>query len=320
VTNIAVIGVGALGKRHLQSLTEFGENANLYAVENNESALAALKKEFNEDMNCNVSFVNAVELLPKKIDLVVIATSSNVRRMLFEKLTEHAEVGNVIFEKVLFQRAEDYVAVQNILEKKKIKAWVNCARREWDFYHELKKIMDECNSFTFSAIGGQWGMACNGIHMLDLVEFLAGESGTALDISNLLPYISESKRKGFFEVFGSITGSCRKCHLLQLTCLDETNVPFMIEIVGDKARAIINEGKKELYIAEEKNNWAWEKRCFEAPFQSQLTYKVAKSILESGDCRLANYQEAMELHLKFIGKLIPFFEKQGMEEGLCPIT
>lgn len=318
--NIAVIGVGALGKRHLQSLTEFGSEVNLCAVENNESALSALKKEFNEEMNCNVSFVPTVELLPTQIDLVVIATSSNVRRMLFEKLTEHAEVSNVIFEKVLFQREEDYLAVQKILEEKKIKAWVNCARREWDFYHEIKRILDESSMFTFSAIGGQWGMACNGIHMLDLVEFLVGESKTELDISKVLPYVSESKRKGFFEVFGSITGSCGKCHLLQLTCMDETTVPFMIEIVADKARLIINEVKKELYLAEEKNGWTWERRCFEAPFQSQLTYKVAKSIIESGDCRLADYQEAMELHLKFVGELIPFFKQQGMEEGLCPIT
>lgn len=318
--SIAVIGVGALGKRHLQSLTELDRDVKLYGVESNPETIRLLEEEFNQQNKVSVTFVQEIESLPTELDFVVIATSSNVRRMLFEKLTDHATVRNILFEKVLFQKVEDYSFVAKRLKERNIKAWVNCARREFDSYHELKAIVGMCKYFTFSAIGGQWGMGCNGIHMLDLIEFLAGEQETNIDISKVFPKIADSKRKGFYEFFGTITGDCGCCNVFQLTCLEDTAMPFMIEVAGDKVRAIINEGKQEIYIAKENNGWVWEKKAFPIKYQSQLTKLVAEAVLENGDCRLATYDDSEKLHLKFIEPLIGFFEEQGMEEGLCPIT
>ncbi|EOS75944.1 hypothetical protein C819_02019 [Lachnospiraceae bacterium 10-1] len=319
VENIAVVGVGALGKRHLQSLVELERDVKLFAVEKNPETLKALAEEFNVQNGCSITCVQEIEELPNVLDLVVIATSSDVRRMLFEKLTNHAEIKNIIFEKVLFQRIEDYYFVEQKLQEKKIKAWVNCARREWDSYHWLKGKILNCSSFAFTAIGGQWGMGCNSIHILDLIEFLS-DGKCHLDLVRLLPNIVESKRKDFYEFFGSITGDCGKCYAYQVACMDNTNLPFIIEITGDTLRAIINEAKQEIYISEKENDWAWEKMTFNVSYQSQLTKKVAQTILEIGDCRLAKYEDSMKLHLELITPLIQYFENQGMEEGLCPIT
>ena len=162
-------------------------------------------------------------------------------------------------------------------------------------------------------------MGCNAIHMLDLIEFLS-DGKCHIDLSGLLPGVVESKRAGFYEFFGSITGDCGKCYAYQVTCMDHTNLPFMIEITGDALRAIINESKQEIYISEKENDWVWEKKPFGVVYQSQLTKKVVDSILETGGCRLAGYEDSMKLHLELITPLIQYFEKQGMEEGLCPIT
>ncbi len=76
--NIALIGVGALGRRHLQSLYELKNQYNIYAVEANATALPALKEEFPD-----VAFFPDVSGIPKELSAVVIATSSNVRRVGF---------------------------------------------------------------------------------------------------------------------------------------------------------------------------------------------------------------------------------------------
>ena len=180
--NIAIIGVGALGKRHLQSMITLQDQCNIYAVEINEELIRALNTEFP-----NVKFITTVEELPNELDVVVIATTSNIRRILFDQLINSSNVKNIIFEKILFQKEEDYYHVQDKLNELGIHAWVNCARREWDSYKLLKNELKSCNGLYISAIGGQWGMGCNAIHILICLrdhKLIAHNSGRLfLDIS-----------------------------------------------------------------------------------------------------------------------------------------
>ena len=148
--NIAIIGVGALGKRHLQSMVELQNQYQIYAVEINKEIIKILSTEFP-----NVNFVKTVEELPNELEAVVIATNSNIRRLLFEQLINHATVKNIIFEKVLFQKEEDYYFVQNKLNELNTSAWVNCARREWNSYKSLKNELNEFNELYISAIKRQ---------------------------------------------------------------------------------------------------------------------------------------------------------------------
>ena len=60
--NVAIIGVGALGKRHLQSMIELSEEYKIYAVEVLPEVLDDLRKEFNERIN----FCSAISELPKE--------------------------------------------------------------------------------------------------------------------------------------------------------------------------------------------------------------------------------------------------------------
>lgn len=313
--NIAIIGVGALGKRHLQSMVELQNQCQIHAVEINEEIINVLKTEFP-----NVNFITTVEKLPKELEVVVIATNSNIRRILFEQLINHSTVKNIIFEKVLFQKEDDYYFVQNKLDELKINAWVNCARREWDSYKLLKEELNACNELHISAIGGQWGIGCNAIHILDIIEYLSGNEIETLDISRLDNNVVESKRKGFYEFFGTIFGVCGKCKNYSLTCIDNSALPFRIEIATEKSRYMIDEGNNYLLVSDAESNWQWKQREFKQVYQSQMTGRVIKSIIDNGTCNLSNYESSMKLHLKYIIPLIDFFKSNGMEGNLCPIT
>lgn len=313
--NIAIIGVGALGKRHLQSMVELQNQCNIYAVEINREIIKVLSTEFPD-----VNFITSVEELPNELEVVVIATNSNIRRLLFEQLINHSIVKNIIFEKVLFQREDDYYFVQDKLNELNINAWVNCARREWDSYKLLKEDLNEYIELHISAIGGQWGIGCNAIHILDLIEYLSGSEIGTLDIGGLENKVIESKRKGFYEFFGTIRGTSGRCKNFTLTCIDDSSLPFCIEIITESSRYMIDEGNNYLLISDAESNWQWRQREFKQVYQSQMTGRVIKSIIDDGTCNLSNYKSSMKLHLKYIMPLIDFFKSNGMEEDICPIT
>lgn len=314
--NIAIIGIGALGKRHLESVLKSELPCQFYIVDSNretvESAIASSEKEIFAGQD--------VSILPEEIEVAVIATSSAVRREVFEQMISHSRVKNIIFEKVLFQRTEDYFAVEKELHEKGIKAWVNCPRREYDSYIDLKRIVDKSSHFTFQLSGGDWGLGCNGIHILDLVHFLSDGGKCSITELNLLPIVEESKRKGYKEIFGTIAGNCGKCQAFSIACFKDSTLPSVIEIAGDKFRAVIMEDERKLLLWQAENEWKQEEKEFPILYQSQLTQKVVESIIQKGTCNLSEYEETMKLHLTYIEPLITFFEEQGLEKGLCPIT
>lgn len=313
--NIAIIGVGALGHRHLQSMVDLQDDYNIYAVEINEEIIKVLNSEFPK-----VNFITTVEDLPKELEAVVIATNSNVRRLLFEQLINHSNVKNIIFEKVLFQKEEDYYFVRDKLNELEIHAWVNCARREWDSYKLLEEELKAYDEMHISAIGGNWGIGCNAIHILDIIEYLSGNEIEILDISKLENKVVESKRKGYYEFFGTISGTAGRCKNYSVTCIEDSDLPFRIEITTEKSRYMIDEANNYLLISNAQSNWQWEKREFKQVYQSQMTGRVIKSILDDGKCNLSDYASSMKLHLKYILPLIDFFKNNGVEENICPIT
>lgn len=314
--NIAVIGVGAIGKRHLESLLNLDDSYRIYIVDRDQE-MVCRARELNRE---RITGGTTAEILPSHIHVAIIATSSAVRREVFEQLLAHSSVDNILFEKVLFQRETDYAAVKRQLEEQKIRAWVNCSRREYDSYRSLKKMLEHTEFFTFSIEGGCWGLGCNGIHMLDLISYLSDCKSVKINNLNLLPLTEESKRKGYQEFYGSIVGECGKCRGYVISCHRNSGMPMVIDISGNDFRCSILEQRQTMYIMRKENNWAIEETQFVVPFQSQLTQKVIERIISTGDCSLTKYEESMELHLAFIKPLMSFFESRGFEPGVCPIT
>lgn len=313
--NIAIIGVGALGRRHLQSLYDLKDEYDIFAVDVNVDALESLGLDFPKAFFCK-----CIEELPKEIEAVVIATNSDVRRDVFELLVERCTVNNIIFEKVLFQKEDDYYFVQKKLRDQNIRSWVNCSRREWDVYKAFKTELAPCREIYFSAIGGEWGLGCNAIHFLDLIEYLTDEKVDEINISRLENGICESKRKGFYEFYGTLTGKAGKCKSFNVTCIKDSMVPFGIEIITDRGKYNIDEGNNLIGFNTADTDWKTVEKEFKQVYQSQMTGRVVRSIIENETCNLPDFNTSMELHLKYLSKIRKFFNMNGMEGDVCPIT
>src|SRR5688500_4752859 len=110
---IALIGAGQLGSRHLQALALLGRPARVTVVDPVESSLAAAKERFEQVAKGDVEavFTRSFANLPKHVDGAVVATGADRRRKAIEDLLQQSTVGVALLEKVLFQRVEDYAAV-----------------------------------------------------------------------------------------------------------------------------------------------------------------------------------------------------------------
>ncbi len=321
--NIALIGAGQLGSRHLQALAQVKQPISIQVIDSSSDSLKVAEARFNEvssNFKGKISFHNDISSLEKNIDVAIVATNSKVRRIVVEKLVANSKVNCLILEKVLFVKPEDYVAIENLITENNIKTWVNCPRRMMTFYQNLQQELS--GTIHFSVTGNAWGLGCNGIHLLDLFAFLTKSSNIVLSNELIDKTVIESKRSGYIEFTGTITGHTDK-HSFHITSFPNDSSPLQISINTPSARFSIQEGGTgKLWTSKLANAWKWEESSFSMPFQSQLTNIVVDELLENGNCSLTTFKESSILHLLFLNNLISFLRKVNNTNSIdeCLIT
>lgn len=324
---IAIIGVGQLGSRHLQALTTTKLNIDIELVEPYEPMQETALERYNQmpkNENINsVNFFNSISQLSDTLDLVIVATTANVRRVVVDELIDNKKVKNILLEKVLFQDYEDYDHFSNRFTTLGINVWVNHPRRLFSFYEQFLPKLKTSSQISYHVQGGEWGMACNALHFMDHLQMIQSDPAPQIHIntSNLTPSVVESKRKGCYEVYGTLSGTIGNGSY-SLTCTEGDVIPTTISIMADTIRIIVDEYKGIAMIATKENDWLWER--YEGKivhYQSELTGLVADDILLDGACALPTYQDASSLHKPFIEKIQTKIETTlDIEFGLCPIS
>lgn len=322
---IALIGAGQLGSRHLQGLKKISTAVSIDVVDPNTESLSIAKERYEQVENNpfikEIRFLSSIEELNDNIDLCIIATSSNIRAFITQELVSKKNVKAIIFEKILFQKVADYEAILNLIREKKIKAWVNCPRRIFPDYIEIKKLITPNEKLTFFLTGGNWGLTCNGIHFIDLLAFLNNNNDFTFDSSDIDDNFQMSKRLGFVEFTGTIKGKQSNGSEIIINALNGSNAPHIITITGENAIIIIDETNGELRIALSKNDWKWENKKLNIMFQSQLTGFTAEEILTKGNCGLTTFDESVKIHVSYISSILEFYNKsQKALTDTCPIT
>ena len=314
---MCIIGIGNIGRRHLEAALECSGLRDIYCVDPVQDIPTEII-DAGRRSGKNIELEREISHLPGRIDVAIVATSSAVRKKAVEELLEHCEINHLILEKVLFQKAEDYSDIQQLLNEHGVRAWVNCIRRAHEPWKEIKERLNEYDGFSINVYGGNWNFACNLVHMLDLVDYLDGTDSLKIEESDILPIVIDSKRTGYKEIFGSIRGKCDRCSRFVISCFQQP-LPYVIEIhtddfviyvqeMDEKITTVTNHGKNET------------ETVFPNVLVSQTTSTVINQLLDSGVCSLATYEKSMNLHIQMIDCFMPFFETKGYEKGVCPIT
>lgn len=325
---IAVIGVGQLGSRYLQGLSQIKYGANIYLVEPNVAAQKIAKERYEEmpdnDKAQSIVFFDSIKDLPNKIDVVIISTNSDIRFKLARDLIDQKNINSIVFEKVLFQKDQDYEDMKSLLIKNNIKAWVNHPRRLFSFYHKFLADFRASSRMNYQVIGGSWGLCCNSLHYLDHIMQLHPVSSlpeVSIDTVGLDNNLLESKRENFLEVCGSLSGKVGMCDFT-LSCNDSLTSAPIINILSDTIKMTVDEVSGWARVATKATDWKWvEYNEKIIHYQSELTAETIHDIIDTGSSFLPTYEEAMHLHQPFIRALqVKLNTLVDDELSLCPIS
>jgi len=322
-TNL-IIGAGQLGSRHLQGLLKAEYDQTIYVLDPSPDSLDLSHIRAGEISNKHqVRYVLDWNELPHVFDLVIIATGAHVRRNITVQLLENYKVSYIVFEKVLFQDIESYNIVEGLLDKTGTKAWVNHPRRMWKHFQEIKEtIASNSESVAICIHGGNWGLACNALHYIDLCVFLSGSSLKELDMEWVENEILESKRLNCIELVGTIKGQLQNRGTFTITSFPGEIGDVTVSISTETMRWIIQEGRAEKIITiSKKNNFEPESTIYKTLFQSSLSNRIFEELVRTGDCELTKYAESMDTHVKFIDVTLDKYNKiAGINSKICPIT
>lgn len=321
---IGLVGVGNLGGRHLQALSYLREESCIFIVDPSKDSLERAKTWFMEKApgpHLHLLECTSIQELPSELDMAIVATSSSMRAKIVAELLSCKTVRYLILEKVLFQRVADYYEVQKLIAAHGCKTWVNCPRRTVAAYHDLASLLRAEESVSISIRGSGWGLGCNGIHFLDLIALLTGDTTFELDASDVSKELLPSKRSGYLEFIGRIKGRSRRCAFLSIECLPEGQEPVLIDIQSPHYSCQIREFADSIRLATGADRWQERQLPIKAKFQSELTGLIVEEIFETGNCALTSYDESMQLHLAFLQALLARMN-EGEKEiiDLCPIT
>ena len=325
IPHIAIIGAGQLGSRHLQGLAKLEHEIDVIVIDPAPRALQTARIRYHEIPENrfiqSVSFMESMDQLKNSIEFAIIATNADVRRDIIETLVTTKNVNYLILEKVAFQSVKDFQVVISFLEEKKIKAWVNCSRRMFSFFQELKKRTMEESKVSLTVEGSNWGLACNAIHMLDLLAFLTGQIYFKVDEANLDSKIYDSKRKGFLELGGRLLAKSERGDTLELTDERDQDIPFRIFISFDGVEIEIDQIRGLAFEYPEGRRELSEEKPFHVPLQSELTGIQVKEILQTGNSRLTSLHESYLLHRPILEAFNLHLERVLKRKvDLCPIT
>lgn len=280
---ILIIGFGNIGSHHLQALNCIRSKVIIYIYD---IKIKNFKLKTNNDL---VILKNLNQKL--NIDLAIISTNSKERFKVFSQLVNYNHVKKIIFEKFIFYKKSSFDKTLKILKKNKIKAWVNCLRREIEIYKKIKLLIGK--NFTLDFKYSNWGMGSNSIHFLDLFTYLSNNKKIYLDRHDLDKKIFKSKRKGYSEFKGKLKFKVGKSFLIL-----EDNIVYKRKYFKIKSKRYVFSFNKSENIVTQKNLKTGLKKIYkcEFPYVSNISYKVINKIINNQKIKLSSFEETVYHH------------------------
>lgn len=299
--DILLLGAGQLGSRYLQGLVKSKVSLNIAAVDPSSAALSLARVRWLEagGGRCHhqVSWLDSIPRELSSVHLVLLVTPAKGRAHLVERIAAQIAVGYWVIEKVLAQSEAELEVIKRALSRSR-GAWVNTPRRMMSLHQNLRKEFLSRGPIKCGYSGGQWGLACNSIHFLDLISWWSSERLESIDTSGLDALWFESKRAGYSEVSGKLLATYSLGTTLTLEARNEYETKALQVELADGTLWTVNE---VCGIARSANGEQVDGR-FE--LQSQLSTRLVEGILTEGQCDLPTLEESTKMHSVYLEAML----------------
>jgi hypothetical protein len=336
--NLAIIGCGQIGSRHLQSLALMDEGATIHLVDPSPESLALCEARFAEVLSplkketFSIVLRKECDKLPPNLDAAIISSSSMNRAQLCCSLLSASRPRFLLLEKFLFPRVADYALVENLLLENLVPSYVN----QWlattpSFRKILSNLGIETDLVNRSITqqgpvhmrvsGAGWGLCCNAVHYLEPFSILTSGSQLTLQKTDFKHGFAQSKRLGYREIFGRMKFSAPDGSSLELECTDDPPSDWIgmdIEHQSNRAstRFYMDRFECNFHIA----GTIW----FETlpiPRQSEYTHLILEKFFHAGKCALPDLATSSRQHLLVLNPFLDHFRKSDPSVcETCPIT
>ena len=309
---VLIIGAGQLGSRHLQGVLKINIPIHIEVFDINQESLTLAKQRANEiEKNENIlsiKYLNNLNQLSTEIDLAIIATTSGSRYKLFIDLINNYKIKNIVLEKIVFQNENEYEKAREILINNQINCWINCPRRMHLIYQEIKSKIKDDERINISINGNDWGLACNSIHFIDLMNYFTNDDNYYFDTTNISEIV-KSKRENYFEFLGQLIVTSVSGNKIKLNSEKDPNSLIKIKIETNAFLWEIDELNNRCNLHNKLTHSSEENIFFNVPYQSQLTDIFAGDILNNNNTILPNYIKTYNYHKQMIVSFTELFEK-----------
>lgn len=287
-----VVGFGGMGCRHAFSLFLGKEYSEIFVIEPNYQAFLDNCQRIQISAS-NFSYVKEINQLPDDIEFAVIATTSNIRLNIFKYLILKKNIKKFLLEKVVFQSESQFLEAISIIEKYQVTAFCNFVNRYFPNYRLIKNQIIKNKPITMIVSGGEFGLACNSLHYVDLFQYLT-TSLPRLVSYNLIENTRKHKRGNQYkEIIGQMSWVTESGDKLVINSQLERIGDVEISIQFEQNVHILNEGSCRHLVIDQDNNISDSK--FEILYTSVLTNIIDLDI-KNGTCLLPLVQDTKYIH------------------------
>lgn len=324
---VLIVGCGRLGSRHLQAVASLPQVRQIEVVDPRPESLALGQERLEEitDRNPSISirWLSSLEEATKGGDLCVVATQADVRCQLVHRLATDFGHSSFLLEKVVSESIRDYENLVDFSQSKGLSMWVNCKARAHPSHKRVKARLDSNEPVILNVVGGNHGLATNGVHAAALFSFYDGGDRIESAGSRVDQILHPSKRgNGRFDLSGTLHGYTPKGSEFTLSYASNHTGPAHYTVIAPRYRAVIDDMTKWFCESTCEDGWTWRQVPFEANLLvSNMTRIFAADILGSGRCELPTLEECYPAHRFVLSELLPHFNKlSGTRGDRCPVT
>ena len=322
---ILVVGCGNIGSRHLQGLLKYQDHdlfidvfdPDFSALKLGEKRACEIETSRSHKVDYHSNFVE----LDSVYDLVVHTTTAQVRMKSISLLSQVVSSKLWILEKIISQSTAQLNAIQKMLDNADVfvNHWMRSTKWAADIKMELASLSD--NMVSFEVSGSSWGMLCNTLHWVDLIEFLLDTKIQAIHFSHqkYLTWI-DAKRTGFKEALGEYMITFNNGTTLQIKC--DNNLPYSenMRIFTQNSETILE--LNYINASEIQLQGFGKELRFPQDLQSDMSKKFPKVYYDAvNQTGLTPLTEAATTHAVFLDALLVQWNGYTSESQHCvPIT
>lgn len=313
---ILIVGFGAMGCRHVQSLLSQTHLYDLHVIEPSINIIQSNNDKIGATVD-DYKWYKSLEEIDSKIDLAIIATSAGPRFELMKALLIKG-VSYFLLEKIVFQSQNQFDYIIKLMKESGAKAWCNFVNRYFSPYNKiLSELKYERSPLNMTVYGGSFGLGCNAIHYIDIFQYITQTQDLNIHSSSLSTLKSENRRGDCYKEFlGNLHLENSKKDKLFIIAEEKFSGGIVINISTEDLLFNISEESQTFHFISE-GQLVIEK--FNIIPTSQLTEVIIKDIFKD-DCRLSRLEDTYNAHVALFKEINTYLYQVNNVETICPIT